>query len=120
MIFKFLVVVAIILIKLFALPKLFDYISSEVNNNGENSTSKNSKNLFNLNRSVIRGMLERVLLTVGILGNVPQVVIAFGALKLGTRIKVDSECKISNDYFLFGNLTSILLALIYSYTLRLS
>ena len=63
---------------------------------------------------IIKGILERVLLFTGLLFGFPQVLIAFGALKLGTRLVTDQRSKISNDYFLIGNMVSILLALVYT------
>ena len=64
--------------------------------------------------SIIKGILERVLLSTGLLFGFPQVLIAFGALKLGTRLVTEQQSKISNDYFLVGNMVSILLALVYT------
>ncbi|MEP5612069.1 MAG: hypothetical protein ABJP45_07450 [Cyclobacteriaceae bacterium] len=61
---------------------------------------------------VIRGWLERAFLFVALLKNLPQALILFGALKIGTRLK-DGENKISNDYFLVGNLISALIVLVY-------
>ncbi|MDX1686112.1 MAG: hypothetical protein R3275_12815 [Saprospiraceae bacterium] len=55
--------------------------------------------------TVIKGILERLILYSGILMGYPQILIAFGALKIGTRIQ--SKDHISNDYFLIGNLLSI-------------
>ena len=59
-----------------------------------------------------RGILERVVLVTGLLHDFPQIIIAFGALKLGTRLHEEKESDISNAYFLVGNLISILLAMI--------
>lgn len=42
----------------------------------------------------------------------PQVIIAFGALKIGTRFQRSSS--VSNDYFLIGNFISLLTAILYS------
>lgn len=61
-------------------------------------------------RDVIKGSLERSLIMVGLLNNYPQVITAFAALKIGTRIN-DNEHKISNDYFLLGNIISLLAAI---------
>lgn len=61
-------------------------------------------------KDVFKGMLERLVLIIGLLAGYPHVITAFGALKIGTRIKDDSN-KISNDYFLVGNLISILAAI---------
>jgi hypothetical protein len=63
-------------------------------------------------KDVLKGMLERLVLIVGLMAGYPHVITAFGALKIGTRIKSD-ESKVSNDYFLVGNLISILAAIIY-------
>ena len=64
--------------------------------------------------STAKGILERALLFTGLLFGFPQVLIAFGALKIGTRLGTDQQSKISNDYFLVGNLISIFLALVYT------
>ncbi len=61
-------------------------------------------------RDVLKGILERALLIVGLLNGYPHVITAFAALKIGTRIN-DTEHKISNDYFLIGNIISLLAAL---------
>ena len=44
----------------------------------------------------------------------PQILIAFVALKIGTRLHEENECEISNNYFLIGNLISILAAMVVS------
>ncbi len=62
--------------------------------------------------SVFKGLLERIFLITGLLLGFPQVIIAFGALKIGTRFQRNS--KISNDYFLIGNFISLMAALIFS------
>ncbi len=62
--------------------------------------------------SVFKGLLERIFLITGLVLGFPQVIIAFGALKIGTRFQRNS--KISNDYFLIGNFISLMAALIFS------
>lgn len=62
--------------------------------------------------SILKGILERLFLISGLLFGYPQVIIAFGALKIGTRFQKNS--RISNDYFLIGNFISLLAALIFS------
>ena len=57
---------------------------------------------------MILGVLERLFLYVGLIQGVEQSLILIGALKIGTRIK-NEEDKISNDYFLVGNIVSVLL-----------
>ncbi|MEK0371020.1 MAG: hypothetical protein QQN55_07695, partial [Nitrosopumilus sp.] len=51
---------------------------------------------------------------IGLLHGFPQIIIAFGALKLGTRLHEEKGSEISNTYFLTGNLISILMAMIYT------
>jgi hypothetical protein len=62
--------------------------------------------------SVFKGILERFALFVGLLHGYPQILIAFAALKLGTRLSEEQGSKISNNYFLVGNLMSVLLAMV--------
>ncbi len=59
-------------------------------------------------RPMILGILERLFLYVGLMQGFGQSLILFGALKIGTRLK-NEEDKISNDYFLVGNIISVLL-----------
>ncbi|MEY3442776.1 MAG: hypothetical protein RLZZ519_1057 [Bacteroidota bacterium] len=66
----------------------------------------------------LKGLLERLVLFLGLAAGIDQVLTLFSALKLGTHFlqkdlkETDSE-KISKDYFLIGNLLSVLLSLIY-------
>lgn len=62
--------------------------------------------------STVKGALERAVLFTGLLYNFPQILIAFGALKVATRLHDETKQKISNDYFLTGNLISILIAML--------
>ncbi|WOK08902.1 hypothetical protein [Imperialibacter roseus] len=62
-------------------------------------------------RSVFKGMVERLFLFFALTHDLPHVLTLLGALKIATRIK--DENKISNDYFLVGNLLSISLAIAY-------
>ena len=61
--------------------------------------------------SVCRGALERLFLYIILLVQLPQGLAFFGALKIATRLKDDD--KISNDYFLTGNLISVLFVIGY-------
>ena len=65
--------------------------------------------------SVLRGLLERGFIYVTLINKLPQALAFFGALKIATRLSDDD--KISNDYFLVGNLISVSLAIGY-YLLR--
>lgn len=62
-------------------------------------------------RSLVKGIIERLFLITGMLYGYPHVIIAFGALKIGTRFQ--SSRKVSNDYFLIGNFISLLFAMIF-------
>lgn len=64
--------------------------------------------------AVAQGVLERLTLLIGLLHDFPHVLIAFGAFKIGTRLREDLNSHISNNYFLTGNLISIMLAMIYA------
>ncbi|WP_424960986.1 hypothetical protein [Ekhidna sp.] len=64
--------------------------------------------------SVLRGALERAFLFIILLVDLPQGLAFFGALKIATRLKDDD--KISNDYFLVGNLVSVLIVIGYYLT----
>ena len=61
-----------------------------------------------LNRKgVLMGILERLFLIIGLLNGYPEVITAFAALKIASRIKK----KEPSDYFLMGNILSLLGAL---------
>ncbi len=66
---------------------------------------------FRFNSAVLKGMLERFFLFLVLVENFPHGLIAFGAIKIGTRIKPDF--KITNDYFFIGNIVSMILAVCY-------
>lgn len=57
---------------------------------------------------VFKGFVERGCLFFALSLGFPQMLIAFGALKVGT--KLGKDCQVSNDYYLVGNMTSISLA----------
>lgn len=59
---------------------------------------------------MLMGMLERGVLLWGLLAGVPQVVIAFSALKIGTRLDKHKRDVVKTEYFLVGTLTSLLIA----------
>ncbi|MEM6831905.1 MAG: hypothetical protein AAF551_15450 [Bacteroidota bacterium] len=62
---------------------------------------------------VLRGVLERLFLFITLAAELTPAMAIFGALKIATRLSDDKEDKISNDYFLVGNLVSILLVIGY-------
>ena len=63
-------------------------------------------------RSILKGILERTFIVVTLYHNMAQALTLLGALKIATRIK-DSEDKVSNDFFLVGNLISVLFGIAY-------
>lgn len=65
-------------------------------------------------RPMWNGIIERVFLYLCILTQVYHGLTLFGALKIGTRIKADDN-KVSNDYFLIGNMISVSMVLVTTY-----
>lgn len=65
-------------------------------------------------RPMWNGIIERIFLYLCMLTQVYHGLILFGALKIGTRIKVDDN-KVSNDYFLIGNMISVSMVLVTTY-----
>ena len=62
--------------------------------------------------SILKGLLERTFILVTLHLGMNQALTLLGALKIATRIK-DSEDKVSNDFFLIGNLVSVLFGIGY-------
>ncbi|SFT52904.1 hypothetical protein SAMN04489724_1167 [Algoriphagus locisalis] len=62
-------------------------------------------------RPMWNGIIERIFIYLCLISGVYHGLTLFGALKIGTRIKAD-ENKISNDYFLIGNMISVGLVLL--------
>jgi hypothetical protein len=60
----------------------------------------------------IKGWLERLFLFLCLVYGLPHALIAFGAIKIGTRVN-DKGNKISNDYFFIGNMVSLLLVVFF-------
>ncbi len=65
--------------------------------------------------SILKGFIERLILFFGLIMGYPNMIIFFGAIKLGTRLHEDNQNKISNDYFLIGNMISVGAVLGYQY-----
>lgn len=64
----------------------------------------------------LKGVIERICLISGLLLNYPHVLVAFGALKIGTKLdKSGDETKKDTEYYLIGNLISILIAFAFIY-----
>lgn len=67
--------------------------------------------------SIFKGMLERLFLLICLSNGYPHGLTLFGALKLGTRLKQDTqadETRPFNDYYLIGNLLSVSIAIGYA------
>ena len=62
--------------------------------------------------SVLKGLIERCMLLLGFVASIPTIIVFFGAIKLGTRFKESTDSKISNDYFLIGNVMSAIVVLL--------
>jgi hypothetical protein len=62
--------------------------------------------------SVLKGLIERGMLLLGFVASIPTIIVFFGAIKLGTRLKESSDSRISNDYFLIGNIASAIVVLL--------
>lgn len=62
--------------------------------------------------SLVKGRIERALITRTLVIHLPQSLTLFAALKIATRIK--GEDKVSNDFYLLGNLLSVTLGIVYS------
>ena len=67
-------------------------------------------------KSIIKGLIERLFLTLFMFNNMPHALTFFSALKLATRLKHNDssgETERFNSYYLIGNLVSVTLALFY-------
>lgn len=101
---------------------VFKYIKAYFSENKEDTKNKEDKKeeakvpprafLF-LNISTFKGMLERLVLFIGLLLNMTQILIVFGTLKIGSRF--DKNAKVLNDYFIIGNFISILISILYHF-----
>lgn len=69
------------------------------------------KKLLGFEQSTFKGLLERLIISTGLILGFSPILVVFGTVKLGTRFKDTQDIK--NDYFLVGNFSSILLAMLY-------
>jgi len=68
--------------------------------------------------SIVKGIFERILLSIALIYGFPHILTLFGALKLGTRLSIGnnenpSEKVKYNDYYLIGNFVSVLVSILY-------
>ena len=69
-------------------------------------------------KSIFKGFIERLFITLFLYNDLPHALTFFSALKLATRLKHDDasgETEKFNNYYLIGNLVSVSLALLYVY-----
>lgn len=67
-------------------------------------------------KSISKGFIERLFLTIFMFNNLPHALTFFSALKLATRLKHDDakgETEKFNNYYLIGNLVSVTISLFY-------
>lgn len=67
-------------------------------------------------KSISRGFIERLFLTIFMFNGIPHALTFFSALKLATRLKHDDkngETEKFNSYYLIGNMVSVTVALFY-------
>jgi hypothetical protein len=76
----------------------------------EQNARERRRNKYN---TIAKGLLERFFIYISLANGLPHVLTLLGALKIGTRLDAEKQHAVSNDYFLIGNLVSILLALLY-------
>lgn len=62
--------------------------------------------------SISKGMLERLMLILGLINGYPQIITAFVALKIAHKIS-SNKVKSFDDFFLLGNIISVSSAIIF-------
>ncbi|WP_185154155.1 hypothetical protein [Fulvivirga sp. M361] len=82
---------------------VFNLIARLTTNNGNNKINKTT---------FAKGLAGRAFFTFALANDLPQSLTFFAALKIATTIK--EEDKISNDFYLLGNLLSITWGIMYS------
>ncbi len=72
-------------------------------------------------RSIFKGIIERMFLMFCLFNDYPHALTFFSALKLGTRLKHEEKPEIENkynDFYLIGNLISVMVAIGYVLLLK--
>ena len=88
----------------------FNYLKKYFKIN-QNSGEELSGKFLGLDISLFKGLLERFVLYFALTINLTQILIVYGAIKIGTRFEKND--KIKNDYFLIGNFSSIFVSIVY-------
>jgi hypothetical protein len=63
---------------------------------------------------LLKGAVERFVVAFALFHGMEQILTLFGAMKLGTRLKSTDEDKGVNNFYLIGNMVSVLVAISYS------
>ena len=69
-------------------------------------------------KSIFKGALERLFLTISFIHDITAALTFFSALKLATRLKHEEKNEDHNkfnDYYLLGNLASVTVVILYVY-----
>ena len=73
-------------------------------------------------KSIIKGIFERVFLVVALYFDYPHALTFFSAVKLATRLKhtekAEDDQNKFNDFYLFGNFISVIMAIFYTELLK--
>ncbi len=93
------------------LKRHFGFTENATVSNVDGQQSAHSKRILTFDLSTFKGMMERLLMYLGLILGFTPILVVFGTIKLGTRFKDSQEIK--NDYFLIGNFSSILISMLY-------
>lgn len=91
---------------------LMNYLKKYFSSDEPQGTTIRDKKIFYLPMATFKGILERFIISICLLNNILPILTVFGALKIGTRLSSKDNI-IANDYFLIGNLCSILISVTY-------
>jgi hypothetical protein len=72
-------------------------------------------------KSIAKGIIERLFLTIALASDLTSALTFFSALKLATRLKHEEtkeDHNKFNDYYLIGNLASVSMAILYAYVYK--
>lgn len=93
------------------LKRYFDFVEHDAKRFADDNEGHQHKKILGFDLSTFKGLLERFIISIGLILGFSPILVVFGTVKLGTRFKDNQDIK--NDYFLIGNFSSILLAMLY-------
>ena len=64
----------------------------------------------------LKGWIERLVIFLGLAASLPQTLVIFGALKIGTRLDEDKSNRVKSDFFLVGSLVSLMIAMAFYFS----